>query len=287
MKLVCEGPGTSGRGFVVLAPPQDHSVPFHEIVDDSSRHRRLLADAQRLRGQIYVRDGAIQPWELSADGRHIQPSDALSWHLLKVDERDSVTACIRYRAHRPGASFSDLAVSQSAAARSALVREAIQTELACASEGGFDFVELGGWAISDQMRCSAEALRMLLSIYALGQLMGGVLGITTATTRHHSSSILRRIGGRPLMARGREVPAYFDPHYNCEMELLRFDSTSPAEQYAGLMRECRDALLELPVVSTDRPLLQVLLPQLGEPSRFRVPWVNDHAIPEAQHTAGL
>ena len=219
MKLVCEGPGRSGCGFVVLAPPQDHSVPFHEIVDDTSRHRRLLADAQRLRGEIYVRDGAIQAWELSADRRHIQPSDALSWHLLKVDERDSVTACIRYRAHRPGASFSDLAVS-------------------------------------------------------------------TATTRHHSSAILRRIGGRPLMARGREVPAYFDPHYNCEMELLRFDSTSPAEQYAGLMRECRDALLELPVVSQESSL-QILLPQLGEPSRFRVTRMNDHAVAESQIAAGL
>jgi len=286
MKLVCEGPGRSGRGFVVLAPPEDHSVPFHEIVDDASRHRRLLADAQRLRGQIYVGDGAIQPWELSADGRHIQPADALSWHLLKVDEHDSVTACIRYRAHRPGVSYSDLAVSQSAAARSALVREAIQTELACASEGGFDYVELGGWAISEQMRCSAEALRMLLTIYALGQLMGGVLGITTATTRHHSSSILRRIGGRPLTARGRDVPAYFDPHYNCEMELLRFDSTSPNTHYAGLMRECRDALLELPVVSQESSL-QILLPQLGEPSRFRVTGMNDYAIPEPQLAAGL
>jgi hypothetical protein len=36
------------------------------------------------------------------------------------------------------------------------------------------------------------------------------------------------------------------------MELLRFDSTSPAEQYAGLMRECRDALLGLPVVSQEK-----------------------------------
>jgi hypothetical protein len=84
-----------------------------------------------------------------------------------------------------------------------------------------------------------------------------------------------------------EVPAYFDPHYNCEMEFLRFDSTSPAEQYAGLMRECRDALLELPVVSQEKASLQILLPQLGEPSRFRVTGMNDHAIPEAQRAAGF
>jgi len=157
MKLVCEGPGRSGCGFVVLAPPQDHSVPFHEIVDDTSRHRRPSGGRSAATRRNLRSDGAIQPWELSADGRHIQPSDALSWHLLKVDERDSVTACIRYRAHRPGASLSDLAISQSAAARSALVRETIQAELACASEGGFDYVELGGWR--SPSRCGAPRKR--------------------------------------------------------------------------------------------------------------------------------
>jgi len=38
----------------------------------------------------------------------------LSWHLLTVDEHERVMACIRYCAHRPGVSFSDLAISQSA-----------------------------------------------------------------------------------------------------------------------------------------------------------------------------
>ena len=62
MRLICEGRKKSGRGFVLLAPPKSHTMPFHEIVDDDSRHQRLLADAQKLRGKIYVRDGAIQTW---------------------------------------------------------------------------------------------------------------------------------------------------------------------------------------------------------------------------------
>lgn len=255
MRLICEGRKRSGRGFVLLAPPDSCSVPFHEVVDDASMHQRLLADAQRLRGEIYVRDGAIQPWELSSGGRHIQPADAVSWHLLTVDERETVTACIRYCAHRPGASFSDLAVSQSALAHSAefgsAVREAVQTEMNYARQRGFYYVEVGGWAVSEETRCSADALRMLLTVYALAQLMGGALGLSTATTRHNSSSILRRVGGRPLMARGTEVPAYHDPHYNCEMELLSFDSTSPDGHYDQWIRECRTALLELPVVSDE------------------------------------
>jgi hypothetical protein len=253
MRLVCEGRKKSGRGFVVLAPPQGRPLPFEAIVNDASQHQRLLSQAQRLRGETYVRDGAIRPSELTADGRHIQPADALSWHLLTVDEGERVTACIRYYAHRPGVSWLDLAVSRSAIAQSARfgpnVREAVQDELVYARQRGFYYVELGGWAVSPERRCTSEALRMLLTVYALAQLMGGALGVSTATTRHHSSSILRRVGGRPLRARGTEIPAYLDSHYNCEMELLSFDSTSPDAHYAKWIAECRATLLELPVIA--------------------------------------
>jgi hypothetical protein len=255
MRLVCQGRRSAGRGFVLLAPEQSHTMPFHEIVEDPARRQRLLERAQRLRGEIYLRDGAIRSWELSADGRHIQPADDFSWHLLTVDEHERVMACIRYCAHRPGVSYSDLAISQSAVAQSTefgrTVREAIQGELAYARRRGFYYVELGGWAISEEMRCSSEALRMLLTVFALAQSMGGALGVSNATTRHHSSSILRRVGGRPLMVRGAEVPAYLDSNYNCEMELLSFDSTSPDAHYGKWIGECRAALPELPVISND------------------------------------
>src|SRR5579862_5358610 len=236
MTLVCEGRKKSGRGFVLLSPSQSYPLPFQTIVDDPSQHRRLLSQAQRLRGEAYLRDGAIRPWELTPDGRHIQPADALSWHLLSVDENEKVAACLRYFAHRPSVLWSDLAVSRSAVARSGefgqKVREAIQAELARARRRGFYFVELGGWAVSEKQRCSSDAIRMLMTVYALAQSMGGAVGFSTATTRHHSSSILRRVGGRPLTARGMEIPPYLDSHYKCEMELLTFDSTSPEAHYA-------------------------------------------------------
>ena len=176
MTLVCEGRKKSGRGFVLLTPPQSHPLPFQAIVDDAPRHRRLLSEAQRLRGGVYLRDGAIGPLELTADGRHVQKADALSWHLLSVDENEKVTACLRYHAHRPGVSLSELAVVQSAVGQSAefgqKVREAIQDELAYAQRLGFYYVELGGWAVSPEHRCSAEALRMLLTVYAARSVNG-------------------------------------------------------------------------------------------------------------------
>jgi hypothetical protein len=43
--------------------------------------------------------------------------------------------------------------------------------------------------------------------------------------------MLKRMGGRPLSVAGVTLPAYFDPDYGCEMEILRFDSRAPSDRY--------------------------------------------------------
>jgi len=101
-----------GRGFVVLAPPQTGPVPFSHMVGDPWRHERLLRESQKLRGRIYLADGAITEDALADDGRYIQSADDLSWHLLTVTPDDRVTACIRYSSHPSSISFSELDVSQ-------------------------------------------------------------------------------------------------------------------------------------------------------------------------------
>jgi len=251
MKIRC-GASQSGRQFVLLAPSQSAASQFDQALVDPSRHHRLLAEAQRLRGRIYVRDGAIQPADLSADDRHIQAADDQAWHLLTVDENQEVIACIRYFAHEPSVRFSELSVASSGIARSAelgtRVREAVETELECARRRGVWYVELGGWAVCESLRCTTEAIRTLLTVYALSQVRGGAVGLSSATTRHHSSSILRRMGGRPLRANGVEVASYYDAQYACEMELLSFDSESPNQRYSGWISDCREVLYHVPVV---------------------------------------
>jgi hypothetical protein len=199
-----------------------------------------------------MQDGAIQSSDLLADDRHVQPPDDRAWHLLTLDKNEIVVACIRYFAHEPGVRFSELSVASSHIARSAefgpRVREAVETELDCAKRRGFWYVELGGWAVCESLRCSTEAIRTLLTVYALSQVRGGAVGLSSATTRHHSSSILRRIGGRSLKASGGEVSPYYDAQYACEMELLSFDSDCPNERYAAWIRDCREALHRIPVV---------------------------------------
>jgi len=251
LKLRCDA-RQSGRQYVLLAPSQGAALQFDQASVDPWRHRRLLAEAQRLRGRIYKQDGAIQPSELLADDRHIQAADDGAWHLLTVDENEAVVACIRYFAHEPSVKFSELSIARSGAVRSpelaTRVREAIETELDCARGRGVWYVELGGWAVCESLRCTTEAIRTLLTVYALSQVRGGALGLSSATTRHHSSSILRRIGGKPLKASGAEVSSYYDAQYACQMELLSFDSESPNPRYASWIRDCREVLHQVPVV---------------------------------------
>ena len=128
---------------------------------------------------------------------------------------------------------------------------AVDAEIARAGSEKLHYAEVGGWAVSRACRCTSEGLLLALAAYSLGRRLGGVLGITTATVRHSSSTILRRLGGTSLEFDGRVVPSYFDPKYNCEMELLRFDSRRPNRKYAGLVELLRERLSNVTVVAGD------------------------------------
>jgi hypothetical protein len=249
---------TSGRQMVLLAPASAY-VPesFHSLEVDPRTHRSLLARAQRLRAQSYLQDGAIEPWQISDDGRFEQDGDQQSWHLLILDSAGEVAGCARYRPHRNDAQFTALSVSHSALANTQdwgpKLRWAIQSDLNQARKRGIGYVECGGWALAEEIRCSTEAVRMALSMYALARKFGGVLGVTTATTRHHSSAILRRLGGHSLKVGNLDMPPYFDPQYDCEMEILRFDSSAPEPRFEPRIQAYEQELSVTPIVQS-RPM---------------------------------
>ena len=98
--------------------------------------------------------------------------------------------------------------------------------------------------------------------------------MTTATVRHPSSTILRRLGGSSLEVDGIRVPSYFDPAYACEMELLRFDSRRPNPKYVDLVEVLRSKLGNVTVVATNRAAV---------PETFR--YVAPGAKPQPQFAA--
>ncbi len=233
--------------FQLLAPPQTRSnSAFRRSKIDEHVYYQRLASLQRLRARVYLRDGAIQPWQVDEDGLFQMPLDEQSWHFLLVDDKQEVIGCVRYLVHPNTVSFHKLRICQSALARDPQWREkvqhAVETDLKRAREERLSYLEVGGWALAEAFRGTSAALEILVASYALGHLLGGCLGSCTATVRHCSSSILRRIGGSSFHAFGEALPPYKDPQYGCEMELLRFDSRSPAQRFMPFINRLKAKL---------------------------------------------
>jgi hypothetical protein len=252
MRLIPSSIVSPHRRLVLLAPSRAE-VPesFGYAKVDRDQHAGLLTRMQRLRGAMYLQDGAIEASELTSDGCHRMDIDDDSWHLLTVNETGQVCGCARYLQHRNGVSFAELTVRHSALAQcdkwGKKLKNAVEAEIANARRHQMAYVELGGWALTEEVRGTTEALRMALATFSLARLLGGGLGISTVTMRHCSASILRRIGGRSFESDGMELPSYYDPQYKCDMEMLRFDSRCPNPKYQGWIDEVQNHLATIPV----------------------------------------
>jgi hypothetical protein len=253
LKLLERNIRTVDRRLVMLAPPGTELPSFFgSVIHDSPRHNALVQEVQRLRGGIYLGDGAVDQQQLSSDGLHRTAEDTRSWHLLLLNKLGQISACVWYLQHESTASFHDLRVRECPLARVDGWRQAlftaVESELAIARRDSLRYAEVGGWAVSKESRCTSEGLLLALAAYSLGRVFGGALGMTTATIRHSSSAILRRIGGSQLEANGTEIPRYFDPKYKCDMELLKFDSRRPNSKFSGLIDLLREKLANVPVI---------------------------------------
>jgi len=264
--------------LVLLAPPE-LAIPdqFSECQFDLDRHDELIHAVQRFRGSIYCEDGAIAREQLSPDGRHLTPEDGQAWHLLLMDPDGSLGACAWYREYDSLVYFDRLRVRHSALARSPewsdVLWRAVEQQLADARRQGLRYAELGGWAVAPERRSSTETLLLALATYGLSRVHGGALGITTATIRHRSSSILCRLGGQPLEVDGTVLPPYYDPQYDCMMEILRFDSRSPNPRYNALVEQLHLKLFDTRVVA--RPYWPLMRSRCPE-----VPPVRARSAPE-------
>jgi hypothetical protein len=251
-------PNSLGRP---LAGPR--SLPQRK--NSSSEHRPLVRLVRRrtrsatidpvngFRGEVYLKDGAIKQSDL-IDGRHVVEADDHSWHLLVRDENGTIAACIHYQAHDTRSLSLRLSVFSTAIAAcprwGPALKQAVNSEVMMARNLDLSFVEVGGWALAEHVRGTSEALRLGLAAYSLGQLMGGAVGMSTATRRHCSSSIVRRMGGESLKYAGVPIPAYYDLQYECEMEILRFSSWNPNPRYMLWVDEIRQSLQHIPVIGS-------------------------------------
>ncbi len=245
---------SASERIVFLAPTvAATSGVFPNTVVDPEQYSELVRAVQRFRGGIYLKDGAIQPDQLTEDGLHRTEEDDNSWHMLLLDREQRVSACALYLEHGEGVSFDKLRVRHCAMARDSKwgtkLAGAVQGELDRAQQEGLRYVELGGWAVSEETRGTAGPLAMALAVYGFSRRGAGALGMTTATFRHCSATILKRLGGSRFEADGEALPPYYDPRYRCLMELLRFDSRQPNSKYLHLINQVRDTLEKITVIA--------------------------------------
>jgi hypothetical protein len=248
--------------LVVLAPAGSAApTQFANFASDADLHEQLLSRMQYLRGKIYLAEGAIREDQISGDGCHRQWIDKQSWHLLLLDRSGMVIGCARYTAYPNTVSFAELGVAKSPLAASTewggRFRSAVQSQIELARQRGVSYVEVGGWALAPELRCSVEALRIALATYGMARLLGGCIGIGTVTRRNNSASILRRIGGQSLTGSQFEIPPYFDPHYGCDMEILSFDSEKPNQRLGGWIDEMYEQVLAAPLIRTENSILRL------------------------------
>ena len=242
--------------FAILPPVRTEIPPvFRNVACDNRRHTDLLARMQRLRGRVYEADGAIRSGDLTSDGRHKLSVDQRSWHVLSLDENGAVIACLRYLDASHVNGLDSLRVNQAPLARcpeeGPRFRCAMELEMKRARAAGIGFGEVGGWAVAEDHRWTAESLRIVLATYGLLELLGGCAGVATATFRHSSAHILQRIGLSALRWHDVEIPPYQDPQYGCLMQILQFDSRSPHPRYRDWILDLMDNLQNAPIVGRE------------------------------------
>ena len=250
----------SATGSLMLLAPTAHCVPgsFGSVRVDCHQHARLLAEVRRLRGRVYLDDGAINESQLSSDGRHVQEADRHSWHVVAVQADGRVSGCARFRPHPQDVAPEDLGVWESSLARDprwqATLRRAIADQIDQARRANLSYVEVGGWAVARAHRGTMHAFETAVSAYALATGLGGCLGITTATVRHCSSRILRKLGGGSLAVGEQTLPSYFDPRYGCEMEILRFDSRTLNRRFGAHVDRVFNRFQSVRVIAAEAPM---------------------------------
>jgi hypothetical protein len=240
--------------FLGLVAPRSGIIPrtFVNVCPDAELHEALVSDIQRFRGRVYRTDGSIPASALDEQGRHWTPVDRDSWHLILLDRAAGVCGCVRATLHPDGGRLSNLKL------REVIVRigaggdryaAAVEAFLANAHRLGRGAVEVGGWAVHEGIRNTTRSPILVLAVYSLAQVLGGGVIVSVAGRINHSADILHRLGGFPLADEHGPLPAFYDAHHQCELELLGYDPYHPPEEYEPTVLEIREFLRNALVVT--------------------------------------
>jgi hypothetical protein len=210
----------------VLVPPHDLPLPCRRA---GRRYdlAELRKDIQKLRGRVYIQDGAISADELDEAGRHLFCGENTRWYVAVVEMNSgTLLAANGYSAHfQPakalhGTHVRHILERAPVEQAQALIREYESVVKNCL-QLGHGFGEGAGWIASPGIQALNSGILAALAGPALFNCIGVRVSMCVATQRHSANAILKRIGMRPLL--GDVTSSVFDdPTYGCRMEALAF-----------------------------------------------------------------
>lgn len=224
-----------------IIPPRDDCKWFPLPSD----YEEAIASIQRLRGSVYVSDGALSPAALSPDGRHYSELDFAAYHLTLWNGQ--LQGCLRVVFHPEDYSLEKFKVyevlKRMPLEQSETYRMALKQFLCDWRKRGLPPGESGGWAISEAVRRNAAAIALPLSAWALSRIRQREVFLATATERHGSKDILHRLGGWKLQGDGKELPEFFDSAFGCKMNFICFDSEVLNPKFEAAVADLQEFLL--------------------------------------------
>lgn len=196
---------------------------------------------------------------MDAQGRHISAEDEKNYHLALWN--GELQGCLRVQfgqqSARPFTEYRvyDL-VRRMPADLAKMYHTAIETFVALYRNQGCETGETGGWAISKSFQRNPATLALPLAGWSFSRIFTRQIRIAAATERNGSSNMLKRMGGWPLKLKDQELPPFFDYGYQCQMELLCFDSDILNPRFESVVRESQmlleDQCAVLPGTSAKR-----------------------------------
>ena len=257
---------TEALQFKILAPAAADVPPhFNRRRVDASLHEFLTAAVQSVRA-LALSECLPKGAGAFPNGRHVQPVDGESWHVLLQNGCGDTLGCARYRPVRGNVDqFGALSSAIGSSPRyGTVLRSALERLVFEADRRNKFYGEAGGWALRPEIRGSTAAVNIALMTFALAEHLGCGMAITTATRMHHSSSILCRIGAQPLA----QLPAYYEPQFGSMIEILHFNLPNENPKYAAKLNKLRSAILDAPIVCARETSMPQSLPA---PSNLEIP----------------
>jgi hypothetical protein len=236
---------------LTVIPPLFRSADSDCVIGESfsnlTEHIAAISEVQRFRGRVYAEDGAIPMSALDGEGRHYQEFDFENYHLCLREPEGRICGCFRLRLHEPGAEIRDLklhdVIERMSPGLAGLCYGVLTSLFELSRDEEVRIGEAGGWAVDEEFRHQRVSILLPIAAWSLYQIVGNSIVFAAATKRHHSSTILKRIGGFALVHGRQELPSFMDEFHGCEMELLGFDSRRPHPQYERIVADLKRFLL--------------------------------------------